>query len=186
MLRLVEQRELYEDLPDHVRDRITRIPVSQDNIRPNLIGLAALEIQEEDPIDGNDVEFPFVADLVLARYRPTNIIKSSLINIRLVAILHFHDENTPVPVLATKVENGGPAVCRLRRKLAVHILQIFDMTLAVEQVVQQINQQYFAVFLTEKDLETPVHEWTDKYAFFHNYGFYCSQGKFSENHEISQ
>ena len=184
MLRLVEQRELYEDLPDHVRDRITRIPVSQDNIRPNLIGLAALEIQEEDPVDGNDVEFPFVADLVLARYRPTNIVKSSLINIRLVAILHFHDEYATVPVPATKVENGGPAVCRLRGKLAVHILQILDVAFAVEKVVQQINQQHLAVLLTEKDLESPVHEGTDKYAFFHNYGFYCSLGKSSEKMPI--
>ena len=81
--------------------------------------------------------------------------------------MHFYDEYATVPVPATKVENGGPAVCRLRRKLAVHILQILDMTLAIEQVVQQIDQQDLAVLLTEQDLETTVHEWTDKYAFFH-------------------
>ena len=81
--------------------------------------------------------------------------------------MHLHQENAAVLVLASQVEHRRTPVGRVWRELAVHILQILDMPLAIEQVVQQINQQHLAVLLTEQDLETTVHEWTDKYAFFH-------------------
>ena len=66
--------------------------------------------EPEYSIYGYYIEIPSIANLVLTGYGTANIIKSTLINIRLVAILHFYYKHIAVFVLAAKVEHCCSAV----------------------------------------------------------------------------
>ena len=77
-------------------------------------------------------------------------------------ILHFHYEFLPVLILAVDVVDTAAVVGRHAQLLLVEEGDVDDSFLALQQVVQEINEEVLADLLSEDALEAHVREWIDK------------------------
>ena len=78
------------------------------------------------------------------------------------SVLDFHDEPLAVLVLAVDVVDATSVVSRCRQLLLVEEGDVDDPFLALQQVVQEINEEVLVDLLPEDALEAHVREWIDK------------------------
>lgn len=92
----------------------------------------------------------------LVYYRFRCIVERPVDEIGLAPVLHFNDNVLTCVSFAKDVVDDTSLVFCFWQHLLVLKLHICDMLLSQEQLVQELNQQVFAVFLAEDSFERPV------------------------------
>ena len=140
-----------------------RLPVAQYHIRPELSRrILQPEIHEKDAIDGLQFEFPPRPLLPLPGDGLREIEQRPLAEILLAPVLHLDDELLAVVRRAINVIDAVAVFHRISQHFFINKLNVFDVPLAHQQIVQEINQQILVDFLPEDAFETDIGERIDK------------------------
>lgn len=118
------------------------------------------------------IPLPFYA---LVYYRLRCIVERPVDEIGLAPVLHFNDNVLTCVSFAKDVVDDTSLVFCFWQHLLVLKLHIRDVLFSQEQLVQELNQQVFAVFLAEDSFERPVREWVD--VSCHIFAILCSRCK---------
>ena len=97
-----------------------------------------------------------LSSYALVYYRLRCIVERPVDEIGLAPVLHFNDNVLTCVSFAKDVVDDTSLVFCFWLHLLVLKLHIRDMLLSQEQLVQELNQQVFAVLLAEDSFERPV------------------------------
>ena len=142
-----------------------RITVRKDNVRAELVGsVLQTEVHEEDTVNGLQVKLPAGSLLTLTRNGMRKIEQRTLLKVRLLPVLHLHDDMLPCLRGAIDVINNTPVTHVFGQQLFIQKSDVLYGPLTHQQVVQEVYEQILADLLAEYLLETHVRKRIDKFS----------------------
>ena len=114
-----------------------------------------LEIQDANDIDGFQPVVP-LSFLSLFADGESGIVKATILEELLFATLHLHQYLFAIFVLAIHVEHCLAVGLARAKVFRVEISQVFHHLLAMEQAVDEADEQVFVDFGAEQFLETEI------------------------------
>ena len=144
-----------------------RITISQYHVRPEFVrSVRQTEVQEKHAIYRFQVKLPMSAPFSLPGNSMRQVKKSPLLEIRLLFVLHLHNELFTALCRAINVVNNSAVTHVFRKQFLIQKGYIRDTLLVYKQTVQEINQQVFRYFLPEYFLKAYIRERIDKFSHF--------------------
>ena len=141
------------------------VTVRKDNVRAELVGsVLQTEVHEEDAVNGLQVELPAGSLLTLTRNGMRKIEQGTLLKVRLLTVLHLHDDMLPRLRGAIDVINNTPVTHVFGQQFFIQKSDVLYGPLTHQQVVQEVYQQILADLLAEYLLEPHVRKRVDKFS----------------------
>ena len=154
---LDKQRKLKEYHTQLVGKLLQRALLSQYHICAELLlEIHRGEIQKSHQTDRIYLIFPGRTTLALTGNRLRNVIDAPVLEKGLRLVLHLHDDVFTLVGLTIDVVYQRPVFLKQSRLFLVEEGEVDDMFLALEQTVEEVEQQRFGQFLTEDSLETYI------------------------------
>ena len=118
-------------------------------------------------------EIPFTPLWCLFTNRESGVKKGTILEIRLVGILHFNDELLAVFALTIYIEDGSAVGIDISHMLRVQIRYVLHNLSAIKQAVEEANEQILVHCCSKNSLETEVGQQADVSFFYllHNHLF---------------
>lgn len=142
-----------------------RVTVRKDNVRAELVGsVLQTEVHEEDTVNGLQVKLPAGSLLTLTRNGMRKIEQRTLLKVRLLPVLHLHNDMLPRLRGAIDVINNTPVTHVFGQQFFIQKSDVLYGPLTHQQVVQEVYEQILADLLAEYLLEAHVRKRIDKFS----------------------
>ena len=148
------------------------------------------EVENAHGVDCLQLEVP-LSLYTLALDGEGGVEDAAVFEILLLGLLHLHDEELILVVLAIHVEDCPAVAVATAEVLAVEILQVVYLLLAVEKRVEETDEQFLVERGAEKLLESKIRVGIDVARCFqlfqivglvcHCFNFFCKYSFFSLN-----
>ena len=103
--------------------------------------LVHVEVEQSNCVDMVEFEVPFVTLRSLLTDREGGIEQGTILEVRLVCILHFHDELLAIFSFAIYVKDGLAVGVDVAHVLRIQILHVLNNLSAIKQAVEETDQQ---------------------------------------------
>ena len=113
-----------------------------------------------------EFEVPFVTLRSLLTDREGGIEQSTVLEVRLVCILHFNDELLAVFALTIDIEDGFAVGIYISHVLRIQIRHILHNLFAIKQAVEEANEQILVHCRSKNSLEAEVGQQADVSFFY--------------------
>ena len=120
-----------------------------------------LKIEQGYGIDMVELEIPFITFGCLLTDRKGRIEQSTIFEISLIGILHFYDELLAVFSFAIHVEDSLAVGINITDVLRVQIRNVLNNLSAIEQAVEEANEQILVHCCSKNALEAEIGQQAD-------------------------
>ena len=167
--RLVELGYLDVLEGEFVVEHAVRLLVEQTHVVVYvLLGegrLLQIVVKQSHHVDVLQLKVPRGAFRCLLADGEGGVVERAVLEIRLVGVLHLHDELLAALVLAIHVEDCLALRINVAHVLAVEVRHVTDHLLAVEEGVQEVDEQHLVGLLAEDALEPEIGQKADIFFF---------------------
>ena len=128
--------------------------------------LVHLEVEQGNSIDIIEFEIPVIPLRCLLTNRESRIEERSVLEIRLVGVLHFNDELLAVFPFTIHVKDGFAVGIDIPHVLWIQIRNILHNLSAIKQAVEEANQQILIHCRSKNALEAEIGQQADVSFFY--------------------
>ena len=140
-----------------------RVAVGQHDVGAQLPGqVRELEVEEKHAVDSLQAEHPVHAFLPLARDGLREVIECPLTEVDVLFVLHFDDKLFATLVRAIDVVDQSTVFFVGREQFLVEKTDVFHLSFAFQQGIEEVDEQVFVDFLPEDALEAHVGKGIDE------------------------
>ena len=128
--------------------------------------LVHVEVEQRNSIDMIELEIPVIPLGCLLANRESGVEEGAVLEISLVGILHFNDELLAVFSFAIHVEDSLAVGINITDVLRVQIRNVLNNLSAIEQAVEEANEQILVHCCSKNSLEAEVGQQADVSFFY--------------------
>ena len=150
----IEERQL-------IVEHMIVLDISQLDLMAETVGrilaIGKHEIQHANGIDIVQMVVPLLAFYSLLADGERGVIDAAIFEVLLLRFLHLNDETAAVARHAVHIEHGATVTIALAKVLGIQVLYIGNLLfLAIEQGIEETDEQVLVHFCTEEFLETEI------------------------------